>query len=81
MTEGSMFHEPLIPADPSWIMIAVLCILLGITMSLWVLLIDAVQSVDQDMFVSKHYFQKILEKLKVSVATSTTQLEIASNLV
>ena len=81
VTEGSMIHEPLIPADPSQIMIAIIHILLGITISLWVLLIETVQSVDQYMFVSKHYFQKILEKLKVCVATSTTELETASNLV
>ena len=73
--EGSILHEPLIPAEPSSTMPAVLHILLGITMSLWVALISAVQSVDKETFASKQYVGQIVLKLAYHVAKKRNQFE------
>ena len=53
-TEGLILNKPLIPADLIQTMLAVLHILQRITMSLWVALMQAVQSLDETRFASKN---------------------------
>ena len=77
--EGSIIHSPLIPADPLRIMLAVLHILLGIKMSLWVLLIDSIQSVDRKTYVSKVYTEQILGRLKIALSNLDVANEITKN--
>ena len=71
-------HKHLIPADPTHVMLAVLHIMLGITMSLWVKLMTAVQSVDKDTFMSKKYTGGIILKTNHHVVRKKNVINLAS---